>query len=67
MEIKFLDNFARKKTDFALISKSRLTEIENLINDRPKKVLGYKAPNEVWSEYIKKVKLKVKRASENNW
>ena len=39
--------FFPKKTDFALITKEQIKHVENLINNRPKKCLNYKTPNEV--------------------
>jgi len=42
--------FVPKRTNFAEISHQRIKQIENLINERPRKRLGYKTPNEVFSE-----------------
>ena len=39
-----------KRTNFAEISHQRIKQIENLINERPRKRVGYKTPNEVFSE-----------------
>ena len=39
--------FLPKKTDFKSISKSQLKIIQNKLNNRPRKVLGYKTPLEV--------------------
>lgn len=39
-----------KKTDFDLISHSTIKKIETLLNNRPRKCLNYKTPNEVFKE-----------------
>jgi len=39
-------------TDFSLISKRRLKEVQNQLNERPRKVLGYQTPKEVFESYI---------------
>lgn len=41
-----------KGTDFNLISKKRLKEVQNQLNERPRKVLDYKTPKEVFQQYI---------------
>ncbi len=41
--------FVPKRTNFAEISHPRIKEIENLLNERPRKRHGYKTPNEVFS------------------
>lgn len=42
--------FIPKRTNIAEISHQRVKEIENLLNERPRKRLGYKTPNEVFAE-----------------
>ena len=37
-----------KKTDFTTLKKSTILEIENKLNNRPRKVLGYLTPREVY-------------------
>lgn len=44
--------FLPKGTDFKDISIERLKEIENTLNNRPRKVLGYKTPNEARQQEI---------------
>lgn len=44
--------FLPKSTDFATITKERLQRIENLINERPRKCLGYKTPNEDFASSV---------------
>src|SRR5690606_34804078 len=39
--------FLPKGTDFNKISAQRLKEIENILNNRPRKVLGFRTPNEM--------------------
>lgn len=42
--------FLPKKTDFAKITHKRIKEIEFLLNNRPRKSLGFKTPNQVFLE-----------------
>lgn len=42
-----------KKTDFAKINEQQLTYVENELNSRPRKRLGWKTPLEVWSVALK--------------
>tara|TARA_B100002003_G_C14041875_1_gene502023 strand:+ start:115 stop:1098 length:984 start_codon:yes stop_codon:yes gene_type:complete len=37
-----------KKTDFTILTSRQILEIENKLNDRPRKVLGYLTPREVY-------------------
>ncbi len=39
-----------KRTDFALISEERIQEVEDLLNNRPRKRLKYKTPREVFTQ-----------------
>ena len=41
-------------TDFSLISRRRLKEVQNQLNERPRKVLDYKTPKEVFEDFILK-------------
>ena len=41
-------------TDFNLISKERLKEVQNQLNERPRHVLDYRTPKEVFEEMILK-------------
>jgi len=45
--IGLIRRFLPKKTDFAIIDTHQLRKIENLINNRPRKCLGYQTPREV--------------------
>ncbi len=40
--------FLPKKTDFAKITHKRIKEIESLLNNRPRKCLGFKTPNQAF-------------------
>lgn len=42
--------FFPKKTDFAKITHKQIKEVEFLINNRPRKCLGFKTPNQVFLE-----------------
>ena len=44
--------FFPKGTDFSKISKKRLKEVQNLLNDRPRKVLDFYTPHEVFSKLV---------------
>jgi IS30 family transposase len=44
--------FLPKGTDFNAISHERLKQIENNLNNRPRKVLGFKTPNEIRNQEI---------------
>ena len=44
--------FLPKSTDFAIITKEQLKRVENLINERPRKCLGYKTPNEDFTSSV---------------
>lgn len=39
-----------KANDIKILTKKGLRKIENLLNDMPRKILGYKTPNQVWNE-----------------
>ncbi|MBI4244845.1 MAG: IS30 family transposase [Planctomycetes bacterium] len=41
-----------KKTDFATITTVQIRTIERLMNNRPRKCLGYKTPLEVFSSIV---------------
>lgn len=41
-----------KKTDFAIITKEQVKQIETLLNNRPRKCLNYKTPNEVFNACV---------------
>jgi len=39
-----------KKMDINLLTKKMLIKIENILNNMPRKILGYKTPNQIWKE-----------------
>lgn len=39
-----------KANDIKTLTKRKLKKIEDLLNNMPRKVLGYKTPNQVWNE-----------------
>jgi len=41
-----------KSTNLNLITEEKLKAVENLLNNRPRKVLGYKTPKEVFMEAL---------------
>jgi IS30 family transposase len=48
--IGLIRRFFPKKTDFAKITHKRIKEVEFLLNNRPRKCLGFKTPNQVFLE-----------------
>lgn len=44
--------FFPKKTDFAIINKEQVKKVENMLNRRPKKCLGFKTPLEVFNSCV---------------
>ncbi|MEK7153014.1 MAG: IS30 family transposase [Patescibacteria group bacterium] len=44
-----------KQTDFTTLTQEELNDIVEEINNRPRKVLGYQTPNEVYSEQLNKL------------
>ena len=50
--LSLIRRFLPKKTNFATITKEQVKQIEMLLNDRPRKCLGYKTPNEIFKEAV---------------
>ena len=48
-----LRQFFPKGTDFARISRHQVARAEQLLNERPRKSLGYKTPNEVFNKKLR--------------
>ena len=46
--------FFPKGTDFNTVSSGKLKEVEDLLNNRPRKCLGWRTPNEVFDGYLLK-------------
>lgn len=49
-----LRQYLPKGTDLASISQARLATIERLMNNRPRRVLGYRTPQEVFDQLLQK-------------
>lgn len=45
-------DFFPKGTDFNKITSRELTKVQNLLNDRPRKTLNWRTPNEVFNELV---------------
>lgn len=45
--------FYPKKTNFVLVSKEELKQVEDLLNQRPRKILGFKTPTEMMKDWAK--------------
>lgn len=45
-------DFFPKGTDFNLVSKKELKEVQDLLNERPRKVLNWSTPKDVFNEYV---------------
>ena len=39
-----------KKIDINILTKNMLKNIENILNNMPRKILGYKTPNQIWNK-----------------
>lgn len=51
--------FFPKKTDFDKITEEEIQQVEDWINNRPMKVLGYKSPNEKYAELQQKMSVAI--------
>ena len=47
--------FFPKKTDFATITDQEIQHVQNLLNERPRKSLGYLTPNEVMNKHLNRI------------
>jgi len=56
-------DFLPKKTDFTTISQEQLNEVENLLNNRPRKRLGWLTPLEVFSKELNQFNIILKMPS----
>jgi IS30 family transposase len=50
--IGLIRRYLPKGTDFATITKERIKRIEDALNNRPRKVLNYRTPNEIFNESV---------------
>ena len=41
-----------KTADIRTLTTRKLKKIENILNNMPRKILGYKTPNQVWNENL---------------
>jgi IS30 family transposase len=41
-----------KKIDINLLTNALLQKIEDILNNMPRKILGYKTPNQVWNDNL---------------
>lgn len=41
-----------KKSDFGLITKEKIKQVNNILNNRPRKRFGYKTPNEIFAQKL---------------
>lgn len=44
-------DFFPKGTDFATVTPAEVAKVERLLNDRPRKSLGFRSPKEVFQAY----------------
>lgn len=50
--LSLIRRFLPKKTNFDTITKEEVKQIETLLNNRPRKCLSYKTPNEVFNQVV---------------
>ena len=44
-----------KKLNINLLTTQKLQKIEDILNNMPRKILGYKTPNQVWNEELQNI------------
>lgn len=47
-----LRQYFPKRSDFALITKEKIEQVNNILNNRPRKRFGYKTPNEIFAQKL---------------
>ena len=47
-----LRQYLPKGTDFSIVTHKRLQQIEDEINNRPRKCLGFRTPNQIFDSYL---------------
>lgn len=47
--------FFPKKTDFAKVTDEEIAHVQNLLNNRPRKCLGFLTPNEVMNKHLNRI------------
>lgn len=45
-------DFFPKGTDFTVVPSGKLKNVQDLLNNRPRKTLNWKTPNELFNQYI---------------
>jgi len=50
--LSLIRRFLPKKTNFDTITKEEVKQIEKLLNNRPRKCLSFKTPNEVFNQAV---------------
>ena len=53
--IGMIRRYFPKKTDWSLITQKQLDKVVKKINTRPMKCLGFKTPEEVFEDFVKKL------------
>ena len=56
-------DFFPKKTDFTLIASEEIQKVENLLNTRPRKRLGWMTPSEVFSKELNRFNISINMPS----
>lgn len=51
---RLIRDFVPKGSDFTLIDKNYWFEIENILNNRPREILGFKTPNEMVAQELQR-------------
>ena len=54
MILELAREYFPKKTEFKYITDEQIVEVQNRLNRRPRKILGYKTPAEVFFDTISK-------------
>ena len=53
--IGLIREYLPKRTDLSAVTDEEIQTIQDRLNNRPRKCLGYKTPNEVLSKHLKKL------------
>lgn len=56
-----------RDTDLDTVSDTQIKRVENIINDRPMKCLGYRTPNEVYEDEMNKLRQRSLRQNIKNF
>ena len=57
--MRIMTNLYPKKTDFTSVTDDKIAAIQNNLNNRSRKSLGFLTPNEVISKYLNRVNRKI--------